>query len=57
MKREAYNEHTKTHTYVITVDDEIAAYIEQNHIRDANAYMVKLLEAEMQRQRGQGQRA
>jgi hypothetical protein len=57
MKRSEYNEKTKTHTYVIIADDDVAAYIEQNNISDTNSYMIQLLQEEIQRQKGVGQKA
>lgn len=52
MERETTQEKTKTHTFVIIVDEEVAAYIEQKKIIDTNAYMVKLLKEEMERKHG-----
>lgn len=57
MKRSEYNEKTKTHTYVIIADDDVAAYIEQNNISDTNSYMIQLLQDEMQRKKGVSQTA
>jgi hypothetical protein len=54
-RRESTNEKTNTHTYVIVADDDVAGYIEQQSIADTNAYMVQLLQAERQRQKGQNQ--
>jgi|GEM_PF-6964608 len=52
MQRETTIESTKSHTFVIIVDEDVAAYIEQNNITDTNAYMIKLLRQEMDRKQG-----
>lgn len=57
MKRAEYNEKTRTHSFVIIADDDVAAFIEQNNISDTNTYMIQLLQAEMQRQKGVGHKA
>jgi len=52
MQRETTQEETKTHTFVIIVGEDVAAYIEQQGITDTNAYMNKLLRAEFERTHG-----
>ena len=52
MKKAAYQEPLKTRNYVIVVDEDVAAYIEQQGITDPNTYMTKLLQDEVNRQHG-----
>jgi hypothetical protein len=52
MQRETTQEQTKSHTFVIIVDEDVAAYIEEKNITDTNAYMTKLLRAEYERKHG-----
>jgi len=52
MQRETTIESTKSHTFVIIVDEDVAAYIEQNKITDANTYIINLLRQEMDRKQG-----
>ncbi len=43
----------QSHSYVLIVDEAIASFMAAQHITDPNAYMVKLLQNEKQRQTGQ----
>ena len=45
-------EKTDTHTYVVIVEDDVVHYLDEQGITDTNAYMVQLLQAEKQRQKG-----
>lgn len=50
MKRANTQEEKDAVTFTIIVDDEVAAYIEQEGIRNTNAYMNSLLQRAKQRQ-------
>jgi hypothetical protein len=52
MTRETASEKTNTHTYVVIVEDDVAHYLDEQRITDTNAYMIQLLQAEKQRQKG-----
>ena len=55
VTRTGANAKTRTNTYLIIVEEDVAAFIDQQGIRDINAYIAQLLERELQHQKASGQ--
>jgi hypothetical protein len=56
MQRETTQRERGSVTFTIAVDDEVAAYLAQQGIRDVNGYMNTLLREEKARQQERGLR-
>jgi hypothetical protein len=55
MKRETTQQERGSVTFTIAVDDEVAAYLAQQKIKDINGYINTLLREEKARQSGANQ--
>lgn len=52
MQRTTTQQVTGSQPFTVILDEEVAAYIDQEKITDVNAYIVKLLREEKNRQKG-----